>query len=227
MKRSALSLLSASFDNAFSEQPFQNQDRGRASAIDCDTSSGTRWRVVRTLEAGGVGYPETGRGSGQVGPRKVRPSQVGASEGGSTDTHGEGAYERNKRKRLVKARTLSTQRLEGRTEEVGQFPDFAELAEPRTRPTTRAECAREVRPCPYVSCRYHLYLEVSPRTGSLKLNFPDLEVWELTETCSLDIAERGAQSTEFLGEVLNLTPERARQLEQNALRSVATSLDRG
>lgn len=137
----------------------------------------------------------------------------------------EETYERSKRKRLVKARTLSTQRLEGRSGDDEPVPDFADWSEPPTRPTTRAECARGVRPCPFVSCRYHLYLEVSPRTGSLKLNFPDLEVWELVESCSLDVAERGAQSTELLGELLNLTPERARQLEQNALRLVASSLD--
>jgi hypothetical protein len=81
-----------------------------------------------------------------------------------------------------------------------------------------------VRPCPYVSCRYHLFLEVSATTGSLKINFPDLEVWELVESCALDVADRGAQSTETIGGLLNLTPERARQLEQQALLGVLSGL---
>ena len=54
---------------------------------------------------------------------------------------------------------------------------------------TRAECAEGPRPCPYVSCKHHLYLDVNPETGSIKLNFPDLEVDEMAETCSLDVAD--------------------------------------
>ena len=46
------------------------------------------------------------------------------------------------------------------------------------------------RPCPYVSCKHHLYLDVT-EFGGIKLNFPGLEVWELEETCALDVAERG------------------------------------
>ena len=41
---------------------------------------------------------------------------------------------------------------------------------------TRAECVEGPRPCPYVSCKYHLYLDVQHRTGAIKLNFPDIEV---------------------------------------------------
>jgi hypothetical protein len=172
--------------------------------------------------------------------------------------------DRSRRKRLVKARTISTrglalllpepseriaepsERLAEPSERIAEPSE--RLAEPSelhlepspapsgnhpadqdpvrlsVRPLSRAECMNSVRPCPFVSCRYHLYLEVSPKTGSLKLNFPDLEVWDLSESCSLDVADRGAQSTEQLGELLNLTPERARQLEQDALRRVASEL---
>jgi hypothetical protein len=51
------------------------------------------------------------------------------------------------------------------------------LAVPR--PTTRAECLQEARPCPWVSCRYHLLLEVAATKGgddvrptTLRLNRP-------------------------------------------------------
>jgi len=56
------------------------------------------------------------------------------------------------------------------------------------RPRTFGDC--EPGPCPWVGCRYHLYLDVDPDTGRLTLNFPDLEVDALEETCSLRAAQR-------------------------------------
>ncbi|RMH37295.1 MAG: hypothetical protein D6689_21110 [Deltaproteobacteria bacterium] len=85
------------------------------------------------------------------------------------------------------------------------------------RPRTRAECAGAARPCPWVSCKHHLYLDVNPETGSIKINFPDLEVWEMTETCSLDVADRGGITLEEVGEIMNLTRERIRQVEVHGL----------
>jgi hypothetical protein len=49
-------------------------------------------------------------------------------------------------------------------------------------------------------------------TGSIKFNFPDKELWEMTHTCALDLAERGELTFEQIGRVLNLTRERIRQL---------------
>jgi hypothetical protein len=88
------------------------------------------------------------------------------------------------------------------------------------RPAQRADClhgAYAVRPCPYVSCKFHLYLEVNPRTGSIRMNFLDKEPWELSETCALDVADRGGVTLEEVGGWLNLTRERVRQLEVHAL----------
>lgn len=86
------------------------------------------------------------------------------------------------------------------------------------RPKTRAECCgEEMRPCPYVSCRHHLYLDVNPETGSIKFNFPELEPWELSDTCALDVAERGGITLEEVGEIMNLTRERIRQVEVRGL----------
>jgi hypothetical protein len=31
-----------------------------------------------------------------------------------------------------------------------------------------------------------LYIDVHPVRGSIKVNFPDVEVWEMTDTCALD-----------------------------------------
>jgi hypothetical protein len=81
----------------------------------------------------------------------------------------------------------------------------------------RAECKEELRPCPWVACKFHLYLDVNPETGSIKINFPDLEPWDLPHTCSLDIAERGGITLEEVGEIMNLTRERIRQVEVRGL----------
>lgn len=86
------------------------------------------------------------------------------------------------------------------------------------RPKTREECRGESnRPCPWVACKHHLYLDVNPETGSITINFPDLEPWEIPSTCSLDVAERGGITLEEVGEKLNITRERVRQIEVRAL----------
>lgn len=98
--------------------------------------------------------------------------------------------------------------------------DFDQLDEP-TLPATRSACRSGPRPCPFVSCRFHLYLDVNPKTGSIKINFPDQEPWDLDVSCALDVAEaRGGMSLLELGKLLNLTRERARQLEQCALAKI-------
>ncbi len=81
------------------------------------------------------------------------------------------------------------------------------------------------RPCPFVSCKHHLYLDVSARTGAIKLNFPDLEVWEMTETCALDVADRGGTTLEEVGAIMNLTRERIRQVEVKGLAKLAALRD--
>jgi len=85
------------------------------------------------------------------------------------------------------------------------------------RPMTRADCRDAKRPCLYVSCRYHLYLDVNPVTGSIKINFPDKEPWELESTCALDVAGKGGITLEEVGEIMNLTRERIRQVEVSGL----------
>jgi len=121
---------------------------------------------------------------------------------------------RSRRKRDVRARTISVKRMTKRELEIGR------LLYPETdyeKPKTRADCADAPRPCPFVSCQHHLFLDVSSRTGAIKLNFPDLEVWEMTETCALEVADRGGTTLEEVGAIMNLTRERIRQVEVKAL----------
>lgn len=121
---------------------------------------------------------------------------------------------RSRRKREVRARTISVKRMTKRELEIGR------MLYPETdyyKPRTRAECVDGPRPCPYVSCKHHLFLDVSPRTGAIKLNFPDLEVWDMNESCALDVADRGGTTLEDVGAIMNLTRERIRQVEVKAL----------
>ena len=101
-------------------------------------------------------------------------------------------------------------------EELMQGAELTDLIE-YERPKSRSDCLKMTRPCPFVSCRHHLFLEVNEDTGSIKLNFPDMELSELPETCALDVADRGGVTLEEIGEILNLTRERIRQVEAKGL----------
>jgi hypothetical protein len=159
------------------------------------------------------------------------------------------------------------------------------------RPTNRSECKDGPRPCPWISCRHHLYLDVDDETGAIKVNFPGLErrdadevaerfgllmlaaelvpgrynerprftarvrvgrvllektgdtsdvallrlrraLWsfleeegteldlsEMPHTCSLDVADEGTHELAEVGRFVNVTMERARQLEAEGLAS--------
>lgn len=85
---------------------------------------------------------------------------------------------------------------------------------------TRADCVNAPRPCVFVSCKYNLYLDVT-EAGSLKINFPDKELHELSETCALDVADRGGSTLELTGSLMNMTRERIRQIEESSTRSMS------
>jgi DNA-binding CsgD family transcriptional regulator len=113
----------------------------------------------------------------------------------------------------VRSKTIAARRLsrdERVQAEAMSYPDDID------RPRTREACESMPRPCPFVSCSHHLYLDVN-REGAIKLNFPHLEVWEMPETCSLDVADRGGITLEEVGAILNLTRERVRQIETRGL----------
>ena len=116
--------------------------------------------------------------------------------------------------RRAKGKTIAMKRLTKEELRIGAL-----LYPERTywRPKSRGECANVARPCPYVSCKYHLYLDVNPNTGSIKVNFPEREVWELKASCALDVAKQGGITLEEVGEILNLTRERIRQVEVRGL----------
>jgi hypothetical protein len=95
----------------------------------------------------------------------------------------------------------------------------------RERPRIRADCQGGARPCPFVSCRFNLYLDVTA-AGSLMFNFPGLEVDQMVESCALDVAERGGKTMAEVGRLLNITRARVQQIEREALAVASARLSR-
>ena len=95
-------------------------------------------------------------------------------------------------------------------------------------PKTRGDCFSVPRPCPYVSCKHNLYLDVNENNGSIRLNFPSLEPWQMPPkaSCSLDVAAEGALRQEKVATLLGITRERVRQVEQIALYGIASANNR-
>lgn len=83
------------------------------------------------------------------------------------------------------------------------------------RPTKRSQCVDGPRPCPWVSCRYNLYLDVRG-DGILRFNFPGKEPHEVFQSCALDLAEDGLRTLEQVALLMGMSKERARQIEEVA-----------
>ncbi|MGB5267323.1 MAG: sigma factor-like helix-turn-helix DNA-binding protein [Polyangiales bacterium] len=153
--------------------------------------------------------------SAEVVDRESKPDEEPESLADALDEPGTDERRgRRKRRSRARARTISIRRLSkaelNRGRELYPESDY-------WKPKSRSECKDMERPCPFVSCKYHLYIDVHPVRGSIKLNFPDIEIWEMTDTCALDVADRGGITLEEVGEIMNLTRERVRQVETAGL----------
>ena len=144
-------------------------------------------------------------------PPDLTQSEPIESDGSETPEVSRKVRKHHKRSR---SKTIAPRRL---TKEELREAALLPVINEADRPQTRADCGSGPRPCPWVSCKHHLFLDVNPETGSIKLNFPDVEVWELPETCALDVADRGGITLEEVGAIMNLTRERIRQLEDLSL----------
>jgi hypothetical protein len=123
--------------------------------------------------------------------------------------------------------TLNVGRASRREIHALQAQGYAEEIATYDRPVTRGDClpggCNGARPCPWVSCKAHLAIDVDEHTGSMKLNFPDVEVWEMPATCAYDIADEGGRTLEDVGAAMSITRERTRQLEVRGLAKIAQS----
>ena len=87
---------------------------------------------------------------------------------------------------------------------------------------TRDECRNGVRPCPHVRCRYNLLVEVGD-LGTVRVYWDDDKIHE---SCSLDVAERGAQGPGEVAAIMRLTKQRINQIEHEALAQLKEALER-
>lgn len=102
-------------------------------------------------------------------------------------------------------------------------------------PETLGDCPSG--PCPRYRCRHHAGIEVD--SDMFKNNFPGRDFDDLKETCTLRVAgeagkrkdspallEGAVMSCDEVGEILNLSPERIRQVEGEALAKMRRRLRR-
>jgi hypothetical protein len=87
------------------------------------------------------------------------------------------------------------------------------------KPKKYGDCTHS-RPCLFVSCRYNLYLDVT-KSGSIVINHPYIEPNEMKKSCVLDVVMYGRCTLQQTGELLNLSRERIRQIEEQALKKIA------
>ena len=90
---------------------------------------------------------------------------------------------------------------------------------PPERPSCRSACVNGPRPCPWVSCRYNLFLDVRA-DGVIKLNFPGREPDEMTASCSLDLSDDGPRTLDAVAVLMGMSRERARQIEDRAMSQI-------
>lgn len=93
--------------------------------------------------------------------------------------------------------------------------DAVESGELSDRPQSRADCLNGPRPCPWVMCRHHLYLDVRA-DGVVRVNFPAGPETMLA-TCALDLADDGPRTLDQVSILMGMSRERVRQLEERAL----------
>jgi hypothetical protein len=126
-----------------------------------------------------------------------------------------------------------------RAHEHGKHEQHDDKESESNRPRRRADClaggSNETRPCPWVTCRFHLARIEAQRDGRVRVGArllardaceSDVDIaldHELSrlerigETCALDVADRGDHSLAEVGQLVDATTERARQLSSPRL----------
>lgn len=85
------------------------------------------------------------------------------------------------------------------------------------RPTTRGDCVDGPRPCPFVGCRYHIWLEATQFGAIVTQQDGKLQgMHNMRFTCVLDAAEQGPLPVKQIGRLLGVKKERLRQMERVA-----------
>ena len=143
-------------------------------------------------------------------------------------------------------RVWSVKRSSQRSLQQGEQMYPSEINESVDRPRTSRECDEEFddeqgrglgtpgNPCPFLTCRYNLLVDVNEKTGAYSINakytfddeqdpIPDVELPKAAHTCSRKAAEDGPMRLVAIAKTINVTRERVRQLVEGALNKLATN----
>jgi hypothetical protein len=96
-------------------------------------------------------------------------------------------------------------------------PEWVEWISARPPHDCRGEIAGS-RPCRFVRCKHSLVGDWD-KNGAFSPYY-DVDVKELVFTCVHDVAEAGGISLDAIGSIMNLTHERVRQIEADALKKI-------
>lgn len=91
------------------------------------------------------------------------------------------------------------------------------------KPKIRKDCENVPRPCPFVSCRYNIFLDVNSQSGNIKNVFNEFKdpIYMTFNNCVLDIVEKhGCMTLEDIGKIMNITRERVRQICDASVRKI-------
>lgn len=116
-----------------------------------------------------------------------------------------------------------------------------------SRPRIRGDCVNGPRPCPYVSCVHHLAVTETIKGGLIRpgrgkntigikaSKIEDVRIFGeivvsmldvMPETCSLDVADKGAHTLDDVAVHMGVTRERCRQLQEDGLRKLRKELSK-
>lgn len=102
----------------------------------------------------------------------------------------------------------------------------SEVASHPDRPRKRGDCAQAMRPCPWVSCRYHLFLDVNSRGSIIYRGTSDVaELATMRYTCALDAADDGGFSERGVGRVIKQTGASVRLQAMRALLKLRNAIE--
>lgn len=98
----------------------------------------------------------------------------------------------------------------------------------RVLPESRSECIDGPRPCPLVSCRFHLLLDVASDGRLYRARNFDEDATEsilealraMPETCALDVADRGGTTSRDIGEMMGVRRDTVETMISTAARSL-------
>ena len=163
-------------------------------------------RVLRVYQGpGGLALVEVANINGQPVPRSVPAWDFAA--------RAQPFVPKVHPKRHRQSKTMSLRELRRELAREPALEPELRAALEAERPRVRAECVDGPRPCPWVSCRHHLALEVTPGGGLMEV----LQLEPGVQSCSLDVAEDGGHTLEGVADLLRVTRERVRQIEAVAL----------